>query len=428
MTRRRLHARLLSEYLDARLSSASTEPSGGKSGSARTPFDANLDLARELGDLDLRPPANFAPRLLERLRRLPPEAARRPWWSRWTHRPLHASNGVLAGVPGWVAGSLLAIAAVVLVVLGESSLGRITTASAEEVLRLNDAGLERLAEPGHWLYRRWRVSVRNPNNPALERTEQVVSEWADGDDPALVAGQGAAVDGRLLWRYVTVKEGTSYRGHVYFTPEYPGPERASLYLRPTEAELAEAFRNLPASIRDRLGPDFRYLTSDFYVPIISDRRFNMWALEVRDRPESLFGAIDLQMDQVADGNGRKAYRVRMVRPLAFSFRWAPDGVTVKVGRRESVKDISSDRFITLRATLETRFPDGSTSIVSHTSEELRAVPAHAGGDAPFDLHVPPNTPVYRQSASETLQAIVHALAIQGKVAQPRGGHVLNPLR
>ena len=415
--RRRFHARLLSEYLDARLSDARPEsPPDDVHQPAASGFDANLDLARELAELDLQLPHGLAPRLAERLRRLPPEDAARPWWSRWVQAPFLASNRFLFRAPGWLTASVgLVVAAVALIVLGESSFGRLTTASAEEVLRLNDAGLDRLAQPGQWLYRRWRVESSDPSHPLLSPPQQIVSEWADGDDPAMVAGEGRRSDGRLLWRYVTVPEAGGYRPHVYFTADYPGPERGTLYLRPTDAEIAAAFGALPAAQREALDSDLRYLTADFYVPIVSDRRFNLWALEVRARPRSLFGGIELGMDQAPGGSGRQVYRVRMIRPLALAFRWPAEGVSVRVGRSEVVKEISADRYITLRATVHTTFPDGSQTFLSHTREALRAVPARAGRDDPFELAVPPNTPVHRHLASETLQAIIRALASQGRL-------------
>jgi hypothetical protein len=375
-------------------------------------------LTRALSEIDLPPPVSFDIELGDRLAEharasgsLPDGDAGR------ARRDLPRGPAVLAiltygrwlPAPRGLRAAVASLAVVAALIMTLAQLARAPVVSAEEILSRSDAALAGLVRPGEVLYRRWHRESWSWDaaGGTAQRQNRVVHEWMDGSDFDRVAGQTFTPDGHLLFAYSSEREEGQFRPRVYFTPEFSEVPSGGLHVEPTRAELQQAV--------SRFEPAYWPLLSTYvhrhyiFRPIDGERRFNRAMLDGSRDPSPMRRVI-LSFDDTATLKGIPVYRIRVVDPARVRFRWRNVGPpVVRLSRAETVRYVHRENYLTLKSEESDEFEDGRRSFATRELEETRAIEASDLPDDPFQLEVPPGTPVRHHSAYELLAEVAHAL-------------------
>jgi hypothetical protein len=418
MTRSELHrAQRISEYVDGLVVYHRTQEEHAEVTQVDREFRQLTALATALSRIRVRPPAGLEEDLLRRLPVLLPgkrEDTNTWLFSLWRRsapggRSLLASLGGILTVPR----AIRAAAAVMLPLALTATLlwhgGDVGSASAAEILSLADATVTRLVAAGEVLYRQWIVVARiHDASGGPERIEErVYQEWMDGADFDHVAGRILTADGRLLLSYTKVREGGELRGHVYFAPGFSNEPRGLLSIEPSRSEFEKAASLFPPDERLLLRT---YLARGYiYEPISGERRFNRTVLDVDGGSDAL-PRMRLSLEDAVLAEGARVYKVRVVDPVRVRFRWKSNGPPVAwLERRVTTRFISHDSYLTVGSEELQQFEDGRQVFRSSQLVETHTIKV-TDGPSPFDLEVPKNTPVRRQSAFEQLSAVARVVA------------------
>lgn len=412
----RARAQRISEYVDGLVVHRREERLRPFSAEDRE-FRELAGLARVLSAIDVTAPQDFREDLCARLPRMAATGAfdDRSWLggSRWFSRRVAALVRPLARWFSPLPGTLRTAAAmallVALAVTFVSQLASTPTVSAAEILSRSDLALAKLLRPGEVLYRRWKVTDRITGAGRPDTVRAWTShEWMDGSDFAHVAGRRYSVAGRLLLAYVSMREDGEVRPRVYFAPGFLREPRGLLSTEPSRREFQEAIAQFPPEERAVLKT---YLDRGYiYEPIAGERRFNRTLLESPASASAELPQIMLSLDRSKELNGIPVFAVRIVEPIRIQFRWRSDGPpSAWVTRQETVRYIAQDTFLSLRSEEIQQFRDGRRGLTTLELLETRLSEAGAQGVNPFELEVPEETPLRRQSAHEQLSAVARVL-------------------
>lgn len=401
-----------------------------------TPEDREFrDLARlanELSEIKLIAPGGFADSLAEHL----PDMARAD--ARGACTPDGLWRGALRALRGragewriWRVPHVLQTAAAMAMaalVLGALvfHLTSTRTVSAAEILSRADSALTQLVGPGRVLYRRWNVverSIAFPGAPPSVATRQI-HEWLDGSDLLRVAGRNVNAAGDLRLAYARVREDGQDRARVYFAPGFSNEPRGLLSIEPSRREFQAALAAFPRPQQTALQT---YLDRGYiYEPIIGERRFNRAMLE---EGEGVLPRTMLSLDATDLVGDVQVYRVRMIDPVRVRFRWRSSGPPVVwLARLETVRSISRDTYLGVRAEETYDFEDGRHIVTTRELVEAQVIDAFAlrGRDDPFTLGAPAGVPVRRQSAVEHLSEVARALERVASVLSTTAGSRSSP--
>lgn len=406
MRTRRGRARLISEYVDARIARHG-EADTRRPMPADQDFDQLLDLARELAQLEIESPRGTEDAVLQRIeqavRSLPPETPR-PWLSRlWrglTEAPTEvALLGRRALQPALIAVVLLAVAVGVLSWLraGEASL------SASDLLARVDR-LETVVSPGEVLHRVVRTTYHTTadKSPAFVT---IVHEWLDGSG-ARSAAEGYAEDGHRLWTQATRTEGDDAGSQMYLMPEATTRPGGLVVVRPAPRDLVRALAGMPAAVQARLQP---ILTRRGVVPepIWSDRWENRVMLGVDVRGPR--GDETLDVAPWTPASGGRGYQLKAVDPWRPWVEWRSDTITGLPARYERVRFIDGRSYLTVREIAEYHLDDGRIFGYERTTLRSERFALDATAESKFHVDAPPGTPVRRASAADELRALADAI-------------------
>ena len=302
-----------------------------------------------------------------------------------------------------------ATAALLAAIAAISELSTTKTVSAAQILTRADAALAELVRPGTILYQRWRVTDIRLQADGRETTqERFIDEWLDGSDLQHVAGRWMTTTGQVLTAYTNVRENAEYRGRVYFAPSASNELRGLLSIEPTRREFQEAAGRFAETDRLKLN---EYLARGYiYEPILGERRFNRTVIEQTSGQSAIAPRTRLSLDDSSVLAGVAVYKVRVIDPVHVRFRWTSSGPPVVwLERRETIRYISRDTYLTLKTEDDHRYETGERVSTSREVIETRISTAGSTGETAFDLEVPAGTPTRAQSASEQLSAVVAAL-------------------
>ncbi len=368
-------------------------------------------LIAELHEIRFANPDAFADKLLTELPRMAAGAPERlNLWRRLQHstrRVLETlGNGKCPRLLGAVPSAVLTVTVALVVVLSRSwgNAGL----SASEILSRSDAAMVRLAPRDQLLHRRWNVrSVTTAADGSSQAAVRSIDEWLDGRNFDRVAARFYADDGQLRMSYATVLDEGRLRPYVYFSPGLFGETRGLLSIEPTVDEFRDAVRRFPA----RLGRSLNvYLDRQhIYEPIIGEIRSNRSVVDTPTSGVSDLPRLVISLAATTTIDGVAAYAVRVVDPASIEFAWRIDGPpTVWLVRREAVRYIARDTYLSIKTEETLLFEDGRTRNITRRLIDMRSVPI---ADAPADLfaiNVPPVTAIRRQSADEQLAGVAAA--------------------
>lgn len=337
---------------------------------------------------------------------------------------LHLWHAALARLPqpaGWrapaqpmvrTAATVAPLGVVVAVLVWH--LAFIHTVSAAEVLSRADLALANLVGQGQLLNLRWQVTQRTSDARGEKETvrEYVRTEWMDGADFSRVAGRHEE-RGRVHWAYSSVREHGEIRPRVYFGPGVSDELRGLLSIEPTRGEFQNALLGFSALDRRKLQT---YLDRGYiFEPISGERRFNRRIVEKDDERTAAWPRAITSLQSERLESGVDVYAVRVIDPARVRFRWKSQGPPVVwLERRETVRYIARDTFLTVRTEDTYDSPDGQRTRVVRHLLEARVVDRDAVDGDPFALDVPRGTPVRTQSAEEQLSAVAAALGRVGR--------------
>jgi len=395
MTTRRGRARLISEYVDARIGRRARADAPQTTGHDRD-FDELLDLARDLSRMEFEPPRGAEHAVLQRVAR---EAARMDvapmttrWWSRLlrTDMPSHHSL--------W---QPLLTTAVALVVLASTFWLWTLEAplTAGDLLARVDR-IDALVSPGEVLHRTVRTRFRTSSGAQLQTT---VHEWLDGAGTRSAA-HGFDGAGHPIWSQV--HEGNATAGSRMYLPPSSLHPQGTVVERPSTREFAEALARQPREVREAIEPILhrRQVVAE---PVWSDRWENRVLLGVESREPRPEESVDVAPWATPDG--KRGYRLRVVDRLRPWIEWRGIALSGVPAVFERVRYVDGRAYLTLRETAEYRLPDGRVFAYEREVLGSERLPLDAEADARFRLDVPPGTPVRRASADEELRALAEAL-------------------
>lgn len=283
------------------------------------------------------------------------------------------------------------------------------TVSAAEILSRADLALANLVHQGQLLNRRWQVteSTSDASGQRNSVREYIRTEWMDGGDFSRVAGRNEE-NGRVYLAYSSVREDGEVRPRVYFGPGFSDELRGLLSVEPTRGEFQRALVRFGAADRRKLQT---YLDRGYiFEPISGERRFNRSILENADERAAALPRVIVSSRAETLESGVDVYAVRVVDPARVRFRWKSQGPPVVwLERRETVRYIARDTFLTVRAEDTFESPGGQRTHVTRHLLETRIVDHDVVDGDPFAISVPHGTPVRQQSAEEQLSAVAAAL-------------------
>jgi hypothetical protein len=399
MKTRRGRARLISEYVDARLGRRTRADAPEATGQDRD-FDELLDLARELSRLEFEPPRGAERAVLQRLAR---EAARMDeapaatgWWPAWFGRQAEQDRR-----PLW---QPLLTTALALLVLGSTLwLGNLEAPLTAGDLLARVDRLDAMVSPGEVLHRTVRAGFRT--SPAGAAGMQItVQEWLDGSGSRSAAA-GYDDTGRPIWLQVHVLKGAMAGSRMYLYPTSLHPQ-GIVVERPSAREFADALAREPAAVREAIEPILRR-RQIVTEPIWSDRWENRLLLGVESREPRPEESVDIAPWTTPEG--RRGYRLRLVDRLRPWIEWRGPALSGVPAVFERVRYVDARGYLTLRETAEYRLPDGRVFAYEREVLGSQRLPLDAGAEARFQLDVPLGTPVRRASAQEELLALAEAL-------------------
>jgi hypothetical protein len=414
--RDRKRARLVSEYTDAFIARLRGSSDRSAAPEEEGQLDELIDLARELGAIETPPSPQLRRRLSEELRR-ESASVRASALEAGSPRTgllslLLEAGGGLAKLPKLrsfrFATATAAGLLVLLVTFFNVSSNR--TASAAELLMRSDLALQSLAGPGELLYQRhlFRTTLRQPDG-SERTTEQIVHEWADGSDLDHAAARGYAPDGTLRWAYLNTRDGElGHRPSVYFTEHHEEGARSLLTVRPTRKELEQQLDSFHGQERRLLKQflDRAYI----YQPVMGHIRHNSGLLATHREQSGAMPRILLSLDEVGtDGMEGRFHRVRIVEPARLYLVWGNGGPRTDVVRVETLRHIHPQSLLTVKSESVFDFRDGRQMRVVAQVLETRIERFVSDGSSPFELLVPPGTPVRVHSALEELKSLAGAL-------------------
>jgi hypothetical protein len=309
------------------------------------------------------------------------------------------------------AGATVAALTILLLVLDVLPL---PSASAAGILTRADAALVSLAPPGKLLFRRWRIIDHIRDRPeAVERIEERYTfEWIDGSDRRRAMGRSYLATGPMYAAYVNALDHDQYVRRIYLAPGLSAlgvsnEPRGLLSIIPSAAEFEAAAARFNGADRAVLET---YLARGYmYQPLISERRFNDAMLKEITGPAPL-PRVRLSLDDSELLGDRPVHKVRSVDAVRVQFRWRSSGPTaVWLERQETVRYISKDTYLTVKSEEKNEDETGRTITTTRELVQTAIVDEFAGGSSPFDLQVPENVPVRRQSAYEHLSQVIQAL-------------------
>jgi hypothetical protein len=399
MRTRRGRARLISEYVDARIGRRGRVDAPEATGQDRD-FDELLDLARELSRLEFEPPRGAEQAVLQRLAR---EAARLDeapvttgWWPTLFGRKAEQDRR-----PFW---QPLLTSAVALLVLGSTLwLGTLEAPLTAGDLLARVDRLDAMVSPGEVLHRTVRTSFRTSSveTPVMQTT---VHEWLDGAGTRSAAA-GYDDAGRPIWLQVHLLEGAMAGSRMYLRPSALHPQ-GIVVERPSAREFAEALTREPPAVREAVEPILRR-RQVVAEPIWSDRWENRLMLGIESREPRPEESIDIAPWTTPAGG--RGYRLRLVDRLRPWIEWRGTALAGVPAVFERVRYVDARAYLTLRETAEYRLPDGRVFAYEREVLDSERVPLDGHAEARFRLEVPAGTPVRRASAEEELRALADAL-------------------
>lgn len=363
-------------------------------------------LAAELTNLDVSAPPGFQDELAAQLRQTGTQATpaghRRGLRAAIVDAVARAANIWSFGpAPLGTAVALVVLLAVIVAV----DFGRPPVVSAEEVLARSDEALAATVHPGEVLKRTWRVQVtswaRAGSQPVVR--ERVVHEWMDGSDFEHVAGQSETTDGRRR-AYATYRQNGTLRSVAFDGGDARAGQPAALNLEPTSDEYLRAVETFPPDARRIL---HAYLNRHFiYRPIAGERRFNRQILEgTLGGPMPRSVSVDTTVE-----DGRPAFAVRASDPSRVHFLWRTGSAPwVQLAREEGTSYIARDSYLTIKSQQDTHYRAGRRTLEVRTLEDMRTFRRDELTTNPFDIDVPPGTPVNQQSAVDLLTGVLREL-------------------
>jgi hypothetical protein len=362
-------------------------------------------------DVRLEPPSGFAERLGRQLPALAAQDRQRRRQSLYPTAMLRRAYERLAAMATqdgaiWRSAVCTVIIAVLLVLFRS---GSDTSASASEILTRSDAALARLAAPGQLLYRRWRVTTANTTaKGTVTRANRTIHEWMDGRNVDHVAGRFYSDQNELRMAYATAIDAGRLRPHVYFSPGLVGEPQGLLSLEPTIDEFREAIARFPPETQPALSV---YVGREhIYEPIIGEVRANRSIIESPMYGVSEVPRLVMTLDRTTL-NGVPVYAVRVVDPAWIEFAWRVEGPpTVWLTRREAVRYIARDSYLSLKTEETLDFEDGRRRVTTRELDDMRSMPASDAAMSVFTIELPPGTVTHRQSAYEQLSGVAAAFS------------------
>ncbi len=403
MMRKRDRARLLTQYVDARIARPARDAERGRPDPPPDRFDELLDLARTMDGIDLAPPPALEDALLDRLRREVAGDEPRRGWREWGGGLLrYASPGWLAARPRWVGAGVVACT-VLAIAIGVSRTTQLVTA-AEAWKRANQAEAA-LAGPGEVLHRRWKKSTEifAADGTRLQRVDEIVDEWWDGDG-AGTAAQGRASDGRLFWATTSRVDAGTRRSGLYLTALYPGPQRDVVIYRPTLRELRDALALRPPDLRRSVGA--RLDGSYLYQPVLSDRLANR-ALMIE---EPRGGGVQLSSVPWTLADGGQGYRLDLVDFSRPWMEWHGDRIRGFAAVARATRFVDAARFLTVRERQELTIADGRRMVSEREILSTTTAPRTAADADRFTFAPPASVRALQIAPDVELDALADALA------------------
>jgi hypothetical protein len=409
MKTRRGRARLISEYVDARIGRRTRADAPEATGQDRD-FDELLDLARALSRLEFEPPRGTEEAVLQRLAR---EAARMDeapvatgWWPAWFGRQAEQDRR-----PLWQ--PLLGAAVVLLVVGGMVWRGNLEAPLTAGDLLARVDRLDAMVSPGEVLHRTVRTKFHaSPAESPVRRT--TAEEWLDGSG-SRAAAAGYDDSGQPIWLQVHFLTGATAGSTMYLHPTALHPQGIVIE-RPSAGEFTDALAREPAPVRDAIEPILRRRPI-MTEPIWSDRWENRLLVGVESRDPRPEESVDIAPWTTPDG--KRGYRLRLVDRLRPWIEWRGPALSGVPAILERVRYVDARAYLTLRETAEYRLPDGRVFAYEREVVRTERLPLDARAEARFRLDIPPGTPVRRASAKEELRALAEALLPPGPSTHPQ---------
>jgi hypothetical protein len=408
MRTKRGRARLISEYVDARIRRQAPAVTPRDTSPADRDFDELLDLTRELSRIDIVPPRGSEEAVLQQLARGAPAGV--PVRPRWAWLPPSwrglADRFAPPAPPLRVTvlrPAVLGIFGLVVLVALAWLRGGETSLSAGDLLARVDR-LDALVSSGEVLHREVRSRFRTAaKGPSIMTT--TVHEWLDSTG-IRAAAQGYGPDGRLLWTEVSLAEGDAAGARMFLAPDPSLQPRGLLIVRPSARELNEALPRMPGDVRRRLEPMLsrRHVVSE---PIFSERWENRILLGIQARAPRAEDSVTVAPWTTPDGG--RGYRLRVVEGWRPWVEWRGQGLAGMPARFERVRYVEGRGYLTLRDTAEYRLDDGR--VFAFDRETVRTVrePLDETAEAKFRIDVPPGTPVRKVPAEDELRALADAI-------------------
>lgn len=313
------------------------------------------------------------------------------------------------GHAGWPARLSVGLAAALVVLLFLRPPGTPHLAMAAEILDRADRALIAMVGANELFHRQWEVVTQRRTPDGTQHTsEWIADEWVRGANLDAVAGQRRLRNGQRISAYARDVRTSDQRARIYFAPGFRQTTHGLLSIEPTRAAFEAAAASFPPAERDLLDT---YLRRGYmYEPIAGERRFNRRLLEPEaDSPR--LPRLSLSVEERTDPNGVAVYAVRLVEPVYVTFRWTASGPpSVYIGRKETVRYIAQETFLTLRSRETVTYDDGTHVVTTYELKETRAARLDELATDPFAFDVPEGTPVRYQSAQEYFDAVVRALA------------------
>jgi len=370
-----------------------------------------VDLATALSTVHFAAPTQFRESLRRRLDLI--QERDRARVARRVRRTLADVFARLRPTPALGAFSMRAVYAaagcLVAVAIGPH-LSHAPAASASEILTRAEHAVTTLVSPGEVMIRTWRIVERIQERPgASERTTtRYLVESVDGNDLRHASGRSLDASGHMYLAYVREIVNGRYTPRMYYEPGFAGEARGLVSVVPNRHDFEAATSRFPTQQRKLLT---EYLGRGFgpYEPVTTELRYNESALATREDDESPISPVRVSLEASAALNGRAAYRVRLVEPVRLQFRWRSHGPPlVWLERRESVRYVSAETFLTQKTDEVVHDESGRRIIATREVIETRVVKAPVPGHDPFALEVPDGVPVRHQSATEHLVEVVRA--------------------